>query len=214
MRKDFWKLYDNTVQFWSQRKQRTMTERECLALLYRVVACLLFEARMAVSRLETRMEEAGLKEFPDFEPCAGRYFLLLSRVHLERLRPEELVLLEHCLSGRTQENVEQTVQLVRSTWKNVLALAPERGDELVTLEERLDQSRIFPGKAVLIGLCCASEYDERGMLDPEQERRRRSSAARIAEQMQSICSRTLGAAIFVVRESVHEWTAHTSIIDG
>lgn len=102
-----------------------------------------------------------------------KFFYLRSFAHIERLSEQQIALLERCLENGREEDIDEAIKMVESTYKNILSISPEAPKYQYEMYPSIHGDGLVEGDVCILGLRREVLYDEDGMIaDWKQEEAR------------------------------------------
>lgn len=177
--------------------------------LYEALFSLLILSQSGLDRLDRKLarrgwhppEAADQKRLRRYSPLPLRFFFLAVPAHIERLEAEQMEVLLDACADRNEGSMQAAAQLVRDSWKTIMAVRPDQPEMRVELFPSLRGEGMVRGAAVALVLSSAPSYDERGMLtDIQMDDRRIRAMYLVADQAEAILSEVMGGEIRVLVE--------------
>ncbi|SKC01180.1 hypothetical protein SAMN06296386_11374 [Lachnospiraceae bacterium] len=125
------------------------------------------------------------------------HFYIGSFIHVERLSEEEKRMLMLCLVDKESTTLVRRAGLViRSTYKKVLAVYPEKTQGKIEIQTKEDGTIKIDGSSLILGMCSTPAYNADGQYtDMEGEVQRRRVLRRVREEIQEKVSKFLGTEV-------------------
>lgn len=181
-----------------------------LQAVYRYLFGVYLRSQSGIDRLDDRLKQQGFLKageedmdyYQRYDYMGMDYLYLRSFVHIERLTPEQIELLDHMIREKGREpDLKEAARLVEETYRNVLAVSSEHPDRQFEIYPSVFGEGIVRGAAVLIGLKSMADYDSSGMLtDEEEDQKRIRILYSVGKQLETILSKTLEAETVVITE--------------
>lgn len=188
-----------------------ITERYLeLQALYRYLFSMYLTAQSGISRLDSRLKERGYLKagesnmdfYQKYDLMGLDYLYLRSFVHIERLTPEQIDLLERLARKQGgEQTLKDAVQMMEQTYKQVLAVNSENPKQQFEIFPSVYGEGIVKGEAILIGLKSMADYDGAGMIkDEDEDQRRVNTFYSVSKQLETILSKMLKTEVVVITE--------------